>query len=93
MVAIGSKGMLVYNEEQQTVTLYKKGIQSDLSNRDEGSKIIYQGNVQPLTMECQHFLTCLKERTKPLSDGKNGLEVIKILEQCSSLLQEEITTT
>ncbi|ALS24473.1 Gfo/Idh/MocA family protein [Paenibacillus naphthalenovorans] len=90
LVAIGSEGMLVYDEEQQIVTLHKKGIQGDLSNRDEGSEIVYHGEVQPLTLECRHFLACLEERAQPLSDGKNGLEVIKILEQCSNLLQKEL---
>lgn len=92
LVAIGSEGMLVYDEEKQTVALHRKGIHADLTNRDEGSEIIYEGNVQPLTLECQHFLDCIESRRQPRSDGHNGLEVIKILEQCSSKLQKGTTT-
>jgi len=35
---------------------------------------------EPLRSEISHFLQCVTERTKPLSDGRFGLEVVKILE-------------
>ncbi|ULL19444.1 gfo/Idh/MocA family oxidoreductase [Paenibacillus sp. H1-7] len=92
LVAIGSEGMLVYDEEKQIVTLHRKGIESDLSNREEGIEILYEGNVQPLTLECLHFLDCVQIRKQPRSDGDNGLEVIKVLEQCSSILQKGTKT-
>jgi predicted dehydrogenase len=34
---------------------------------------------EPLRLECQHFLECLRERRQPLSDGADGLRVLKIL--------------
>jgi predicted dehydrogenase len=89
LVVTGSEGMIVYDEEQQTVMLYYKGIQADLSNRDEGTELLYRGEAKPLTLECMHFLECVKERRKPLSDGINGLEVIRILEKASCLLEKE----
>jgi len=92
LVAIGSEGMLVYDEEKQTVTLHRKGIDSDLSNREKGIEILYEDNVQPLTLECRHFLECVQFRKQPRSDGYNGLGVIRILEQCSNLLQKGTTT-
>ncbi len=88
LVAIGSEGMLVYDEEAQTVTLHRKGINSDLSNRDEGAEVVYCGEKQPLSLECSHFLRCIQERQRPISDGRSGLEVIRILEKASHGVKE-----
>jgi len=39
---------------------------------------------EPLWRECQHFIDCIKTRQTPLTNGKHGLEVVKILEECDS---------
>lgn len=85
LTIIGTEGMLEYDEVMQTVTLHKKGINGDLSNRDEGSDIIFQGESKPLTAECQHFLDCIEKRVNPISDGENGTAVVKILERAFGL--------
>jgi predicted dehydrogenase len=41
---------------------------------------------EPLKTECQHFLDCIKNGETPLTDGKNGLEVVRILEAASRSL-------
>jgi predicted dehydrogenase len=35
---------------------------------------------EPLRVECQHFIECITEGKQPLSDGQNGLQVVKVLE-------------
>jgi UDP-2-acetamido-3-amino-2,3-dideoxy-glucuronate N-acetyltransferase len=37
--------------------------------------------LEPLKLECQHFINCIKSGRKPKSDGVNGLEVVQILEE------------
>jgi predicted dehydrogenase len=91
MVIAGSRGFLVYNELEQTVTLHKKGINPDLTNRDEGTELLFTGEGRPLTRELAHFLECLSTRKTPLSDGRNGLAVIKVLEEAGRLLAKEKT--
>ncbi|WP_274364198.1 Gfo/Idh/MocA family protein [Paenibacillus thermotolerans] len=83
LVVVATEGMMVYDEEQQTLVLHRKGIHRDLSNRDDGHEVIFKGNEQPLKLECMHFLQCVEKRTRPISDGKNGLEVVRILENAS----------
>jgi predicted dehydrogenase len=84
MTLTGTGGMLVYDELEQTVTLYRNGInKGDLSNWDEGAELIFQGEGAPLTLEMQHFLECVAKRQKPISDGRSGVNVIKILEVAS----------
>ncbi|MDF2645163.1 MAG: NAD(P)-dependent oxidoreductase [Paenibacillus sp.] len=87
LVVIGDRGMLVYDEERQNVTLHRKGVHTDLSNWDDGSEVAFEGAEQPLKLECTHFLECIAERKQPISDGANGLEVIRILEKASKSLK------
>ena len=78
-VVLGEKAMLVYNEIDKKVTVYQKSIDSDLKNKDQGSWQPVLESVEPLQVECQHFLDCLESRQKPLSDGWNGVRVVEIL--------------
>ncbi len=87
---IGSEGMLVYDELGQTVTLHRKGINADLSNRDDGSEIVFQGDGEPLRLELQHFLECAQSGRTPLSDGRNGIDVVTVLEEASRLLHLDV---
>lgn len=89
LTAIGDQGQLVYDEEKQEVILHLKGIHPDLSNRDDGSGLVYSGSEQPLKLECEHFLDCIATRKTPISDGRNGLETVRILEKASSQLKRE----
>ena len=43
-------------------------------------------NAEPLRLECQHFLECVAAERQPLSDGKSGLRVVRVLEG----LQDEL---
>ena len=35
---------------------------------------------EPLRQECQHFLECINNHCEPVSGGRDGLEVVKVLE-------------
>jgi predicted dehydrogenase len=41
---------------------------------------------EPLRVECSHFVDCVRNRKTPLTDGRNGLEVVKILEKAQQSL-------
>lgn len=83
----GSRGMLVYDEMAQTVTLHRKWIDKNLQNCDEGSEIVHRGDGQPLRLELQHFLDRIEDRQPPLSDGKSALAVIQVLERVTAAMQ------
>jgi UDP-2-acetamido-3-amino-2,3-dideoxy-glucuronate N-acetyltransferase len=42
---------------------------------------------EPLRAECQHFLECVASRTPPVSDGVEGLRVLRVLDACQRSLQ------
>ena len=83
---VGDKQMLVYDEVLQKITIYDKGVDEGLNNRDGGSEVVEVADSQPLRIECQHFLDCVKTRQRPLSDGWNGVAVVEILEKATELL-------
>jgi hypothetical protein len=42
---------------------------------------------EPLKLECQHFLDCVRDSAVPLTNGRLGLEVVRILEAADESLQ------
>lgn len=88
LTIVGSKGMLVYNELEQEVVLHRKGIDPvKLTNQDEGTESVFKGDCAPLTLEMEHFLECVKERKNPVSNGRSGLNVIRVLEEVTCQLK------
>lgn len=88
LVLIGSSGMLVYEESKQQVVFHQKTVAEDLTMEDGGSAILFSSDVLPLELECRHFLECVQERKEPLSSGRQGLEVVRVLEQASDILRK-----
>jgi len=42
---------------------------------------------EPLKLEMEHFAQCVREGKRPLTDGRNGLEVVEILEAAQKSMQ------
>lgn len=89
---VGSRQMLVYDDTAgaDKIRLYDKGVSID-SYRDiyDDFQFAYrQGDIriprveewEPLSLECQHFVDCIRRRTVPRTDGLNGLRVVSVLE-------------
>jgi predicted dehydrogenase len=89
---VGSKKMVVYNdiEANEKIKIYDKGVDKppytdtyvdfQFSYRSGDVLIPYIRFGEPLRRECQHFLECIENHCEPLSGGKEGLEVVKVLE-------------
>lgn len=88
---VGSKKMAVFDdlESSEKLRIYDKGAKHEA---DYNSFAEYVGlrfgditvphikTSEPLRIECNHFLECVRERKQPLSDGRDGLRVIKVLD-------------
>ena len=85
-VVLAQKQMLVYDEVAQKVTVYEKGVDGQLNNRDEGSFAVEFAGSEPLRLECEHFLESIAQGTRPNSDGWNGVAVVSVLEQAMEVL-------
>lgn len=42
---------------------------------------------EPLRLECQHFIDCIQEAKTPLTDGENGLAVLRVLAAAQQSLE------
>ena len=47
----------------------------------------YLKQEEPLKVECQHFLDCIRQSKTPLTNGRCGLELVRILEAASASLK------
>lgn len=87
IMVIGSDGMVEYNEIEQTIIRHRKGIDDALLNIDNGSETIQRGHEQPLKLEMEHFIACLRGQQECLCDGRFGAEVMDLLEQAGQQLK------
>lgn len=91
---VGSKRMATFDDMaiEGKLTVYDKGFDEDASSYGEyisRSGDIYCPripNVEPLRLECEHFVRSIREGLAPRSDGHSGLRVVRVLEQ----LQQEL---
>ncbi|HJN62219.1 MAG TPA: Gfo/Idh/MocA family oxidoreductase [Candidatus Parcubacteria bacterium] len=95
MIIVGSKKMLVYNDidREKPLVLYNKGINwsafkksKKISFYDKGVSYPKVKQKEPLRVECQHFIDCLRKKKTPLTDGKRGVKIVKILEKIQKSL-------
>jgi predicted dehydrogenase len=85
---VGSKRMATFDDMdiERKVTVYDKGFDEDSGSYGEyitRSGDIYSPRIpnrEPLRLECEHFLECVREGLAPLSDGASGLRVVRVLE-------------
>jgi len=96
----GSEKMITWDDMElsEKLKIYDKGI-----TLNDGPEGIYQlqvgyragdmwaphlNNVEALQVEAQHFLECIEHGLTPISDGKAGLRVIRILEAASQSMAQ-----
>jgi predicted dehydrogenase len=99
LTIVGSRKMLVFDDVQsvEKIKIYNKGF--DKSEKTEFDSYgdyltLRTGDIylpcinmaEPLRLECSHFLDCVRKKEKPLTDGRNGLDVVKILEKAQESL-------
>ncbi len=93
----GSRRMLVYDDMElsEKVRVYDRGIQVKSQEGIYKALVDYRmGDVwspkldfrEALSLECEHFVDCVRARTTPCSDGESGLQVVRILEAASTSL-------
>jgi predicted dehydrogenase len=89
---VGSKKMIVYDdvETEGKIKIYDKGVRRSTPDAEYGEfqLRLHSGDIhipritftEPLAEECAHFVECVRERTRPRTDGRAGLDVVAALE-------------
>ena len=91
VVAVGSKKRIVFDDidNLERLKIFEKGVsvERDISSFGEFQYLLRDGDIlspkievgEPLKIECQHFLECIEKRSAPFTDGRQGLEVVKVI--------------
>jgi len=91
LIVVGDRAMAVFDdvEKKDKLLLYPHSIDwknhLPVANRAEARPIAFDP-VEPLRAECLHFLECVRGRTRPRTDGEEGLRVLTVLQQCQEAL-------
>jgi predicted dehydrogenase len=97
LTVVGSRRMATFDdmELERKLTVYDKGF--DEAAGSYGEYITRSGDIwsprvpnrEPLRIECEHFVECVREGRTPRSDGASGLRVVRVLEA----LQQQLDAT
>jgi predicted dehydrogenase len=92
---VGSRRMATFDDMalEGKLTIYDKGFDED--SRTYGEYITRTGdifspripNLEPLRIECEHFIHCIRRGEQPRSDGASGVRVVRVLEQLQQSLE------
>jgi predicted dehydrogenase len=95
ITVVGSKRMATFDDmrTEGKLTVYDKGFDEDASSW--GEYITRAGesfsprlaNAEPLRLECEHFIECVRTGATPRSDGRSGLRVVRVLEALQRSLE------
>lgn len=94
VTVVGSRRMAVIDDGEATekVRLYDKGVDvrpgqkryadyaEAMTLRSGDIHIPQVGMQEPLSLECRHFVHCVRTGERPRTDGRSGLAVVRLLE-------------
>jgi len=98
LTVVGSSKMAVFDdmEAPEFIRIYDKGVDQSFDYETYGESLtLRSGDIlipkvrmsEPLKIECLHFLECVENRTRPRSDGRDGLRVLKVLDAAQRSLE------
>lgn len=93
LVIVGSEKMAVFDDTaEDKLKLYAHRVQ--WINRiptplKAEAEVVDLDTGEPLKMECQHFIDCVVKREQPITDGREGLRVLKVLNGCQEALESK----
>ncbi len=80
---VGTKATAIFDDTLPNDKL----IVFDMSQPGHSEKIsVDYLEIEPLKLECQHFINCITNGYKARSDGENGYNVVKILQEAETLM-------
>jgi len=90
LVVVGSEKMAVFDDTaEQKLVLYPHKVEwinrIPTAVKANGESVELEDR-EPLRAECQHFLDCVETRAAPVSNGTEGLRVLRVLDACQRAL-------
>lgn len=89
LIVVGSRAMAVFDDmSNEKLFLYPHRIEWQEGKIPVAQKADYEvvpiEASEPLQRELEHFIECVRERRVPITDGEEGLRVLKVLEAAES---------
>jgi len=82
LVVVGSKKMVSFCDITKELILYDQRVEwqegQPVPIKGVGQRVDFD-KAEPLAEECRHFVECIRTRTTPRTDGRKGLEVLRLL--------------
>jgi UDP-2-acetamido-3-amino-2,3-dideoxy-glucuronate N-acetyltransferase len=94
LVIVGDRQMAVFDDTEpvRKLVLYPHQVEwverHPVAKRSEGQVVDLPAD-EPLKMECRHFLECVASRSKPETDGWNGVRVLRVLNAAQRSLKNK----
>jgi len=99
ITVVGDRKMAVYNDVSlnEKIRVYDTGVGTPITNSFGEFQMSYRhGQVtipyitwqEPLRLECEHFVECVRSGTDPRTDALQGLTVVSVLEAANESLQQ-----
>ena len=83
LTIVGTKGMLVFDDVKKELIHIPEYVSKDTGSptaiKNNQIQIEYKTDFSPLIIECEHFTNCCETRTQPISNGNEGVRVLKLL--------------
>jgi len=96
LVIVGNKKMAVFNDTkswEEKLLIYSHKVEwkngNHILNKKDFEKVIVKES-EPLENECNHFIDCIESRKKPLTNGLEGLKVLRVLEASQKSLDTKV---
>jgi predicted dehydrogenase len=99
MTVVGSQRMIVYDDTEplEKLKIYDARVEVPphfdtfaeftYSYHYGDAYVPYIKQDEPLKLECQHFIECIRDGAVPITNGRLGLEVVRILEAAGESLR------
>ena len=82
----GTKATAIFDD---TLSENKLQIFESSSPKVSKNEVLDYIEIEPLKLECQHFLHCIEQGKPARSDGHNGFNVVKVLEEAEKIMLGE----
>lgn len=93
LVVVGETGTSAFDDVsvEEKLTFYEQ--QADWQTtpvlKQNCKTVISIDSAEPLKLECQHFLKCIKSRETPLTNIQNGIDVLTVLQAAQQSLESQ----
>jgi UDP-2-acetamido-3-amino-2,3-dideoxy-glucuronate N-acetyltransferase len=92
LVVVGSEKMAVFDDTAtDKLRLYPHRVvwrnRIPTAVRAE-AEVVELDDIEPLRAECRHFLDCVETGISPVTEGREGLQVLRVLDACQRALAD-----